>query len=322
MPDNSPEMFSLFGKDPRHLPTIAVVRDLDFTSLRLFVAVCEARSISRVAEQETIVTSAISKRLTQLEEFVGAKLLQRGKTGVRTTPAGDTLLQHAYEVRAKVAEIERDMSEHAEAVRGRVRVLAASTAVAEFLPEDLASFLKVPAHQHIHVELEEHLSQQVVFGVRQGVAPLGICWDVVDFEGLQKRDYRSDQLGAVVHRGHPLARLKKVAFEQTIGYDHIGMRPSAAFQAALAQSLGVGTKPLRYKAVVASFDAAIRLAHAGLGIAVVTRELVDQFKRSDEIAFVRLTDPWAHRRFVICAADFGALPPAARMLVEHLAFTR
>jgi len=39
-------------------------------------AVCEARSISRVAAQETIVASAISKRLTQLEEVVGAKLLQ------------------------------------------------------------------------------------------------------------------------------------------------------------------------------------------------------------------------------------------------------
>jgi DNA-binding transcriptional LysR family regulator len=298
------------------------VRDLDFTSLRLFIAVCEARSISRVAAQEIIVASAISKRLTQLEEAVGAKLLQRGKTGVRTTAAGDTLLQHAYEVRAKLSEIERDMSEHAETVRGRVRVLAASTAVAEFLPEDLASFLKVPAHQHIHVELEEHLSQQVIFGVREGVAPLGICWDVVDFEGLQKREYRRDQLGVVVHRGHALARLKKVAFEQTLGYEHIGMRPSAAFQAALAQSVGVSSKALRYRAVVASFDAAIRLAHAGLGVAVVPRELVDQFKRSEEVAFIRLTDPWASRRFVICAVDFQTLAPAAKMLVEHLASSR
>jgi DNA-binding transcriptional LysR family regulator len=121
-----------------------------------------------------------------------------------------------------------------------------------------------------------------------------------------------------LHRSHALARLKKISFEQTLGYEHIGMRPSAAFQAALAQSVGGVSKGLCYRAVVASFDAAIRLAHAGLGVAVVTRELVNQFKRSDEVAFVPLTDPWARRRFVLCAVDFNALPPAARMFVDHL----
>ena len=38
----------------------SAVRDLDLTSLRLFVAVCEARSIARAAEQQAIVGSAIS----------------------------------------------------------------------------------------------------------------------------------------------------------------------------------------------------------------------------------------------------------------------
>jgi len=90
---------------------------------------------------------------------------------------------------------------------------------------------------------------------------------------LTSRDYRSGTTGktiwgVVVHRGHPFARLNKISFEQTLGYEHIGMRPSAAFQTALAQSVGGAGKALSYRAVVASFDAAIRLAHAGLGVAV------------------------------------------------------
>ena len=36
------------------------MRDLDLTSLRLFVAVCETRNIARAAEQQAIVGSAIS----------------------------------------------------------------------------------------------------------------------------------------------------------------------------------------------------------------------------------------------------------------------
>lgn len=112
-------------------------------------------------------------------------------------------------------------------------------------------------------------------------------------------------------------RLKKMSFEQTLRYEaHRHALPSAAFQAVLAQSVGGADKGLRHTAVVESFDAVIRQPHAGLGGAV-TRELVDQCKRSDE-AFIPLTNPWAHRLFMICKVDFKALPPAARMFVDHL----
>jgi DNA-binding transcriptional LysR family regulator len=298
------------------------MRALDLTSLRLFVAVCEARSISRVAEEETIVVSAISKRLTQLERTVGAKLLSRGKRGVKPTPAGESLLQHAYDLREKIALIERDMSEHATQLRGQVRLFAPATAVAEFLPDDLASFLRPEANRLIHVDLEEHLSHQVVFGVRQGVAHLGICWDVVDAQGLQSREYRHDHLGVVAHRSHPLASRRKVAMRDTLAYDHIGARTSAAFQTALAQDPQRLDKLLRYRAQVGSFDAAIRLVHAGLGIAVVPGEMLRDFRGADELAFVPLSDSWAKRTFVLCAHNFDDLPPVARTLADHLAPTR
>ena len=63
------------------------MRDLDLTSLRLFVAVCETRNIARAAEQQAIVGSAISKRLAALEDTVGTQLLVRRRHGVAPTPA-------------------------------------------------------------------------------------------------------------------------------------------------------------------------------------------------------------------------------------------
>ena len=73
------------------------MRDLDLTTLRLFVSVCETRNIARAAEQASLVGSAISKRIAQLEDTVGVKLLQRRKHGVEPTAAGQTLLEHARE---------------------------------------------------------------------------------------------------------------------------------------------------------------------------------------------------------------------------------
>ena len=50
------------------------MRDLDLTTLRLFVAVCEQRSIAAAGLQQAMVGSAISKRLAQLEYQVGTAL--------------------------------------------------------------------------------------------------------------------------------------------------------------------------------------------------------------------------------------------------------
>lgn len=57
---------------------------------------------------------------------------------------------------------------------------------------------------------------------------------------------------------------------------------------------------------------------AGLGIALEPKQIVRNFRRASEVAFVPLSDPWAKRQFVLCALDFDALAPPARLLLEHL----
>ena len=166
------------------------MRDLDLQTLRLFAAVCDQRSIARVAEQESIVGSAISKRLAQLEDTVGTPLLLRKRRGVVPTPAGETLLEHARTMLASVGQIERDMAAYATGTRGHVRMLVTASVMAESLADDVAAFLKQPAHRDIRVDIEERVSTGVVAGVREGHAAVGLCWDAADFGGLHTRPWR------------------------------------------------------------------------------------------------------------------------------------
>ena len=96
------------------------MRDLDLTTLRLFAAVCDARSIARAAEQAHIVGSAVSKRLAQLEDTVGTPLLVRRRRGVEPTPAGQSLLEHARAMLDSADRIAREMGDYALGVRGHV----------------------------------------------------------------------------------------------------------------------------------------------------------------------------------------------------------
>lgn len=295
------------------------MRDLDMTTLRLFAAVCETRSIARAAEQANIVGSAISKRLAQLEDTVGTPLLVRRRRGVEPTPAGESLLEHARTMLASAEQIERDMAAYALGVRGQVRILATASVMAESLADDVAAFLQVQAHHDIRVTMEERVSPDVIRGIKEGVASVGICWDAADLTGLQSRSYRSDHLAIVVHPSHPLARNETVRFEQTLDYEHVSLPAHSAVQVLLQRAAALQGKAVVHRVIVSNFEAALRVVRANLAISVVPREVAEPYARTYGLRVVPLLDAWASRRFAICFRDASSLSAAAQLLVSHLA---
>lgn len=65
--------------------------NIDPKSLRLFLLVLERGTISGAAEQSHIAPAAVSKRLSDLEQQLGAALIERSNKGVYPTAAGKSL---------------------------------------------------------------------------------------------------------------------------------------------------------------------------------------------------------------------------------------
>ncbi len=108
-------------------------RPLDPVSLKHFVAVCEEGNIARAAARESLVASALSKRVSALEAEVGVPLLTRRRRGVEPTAAGQALLVRAREVLAGLDQMRVELSAYGQGVQGSVRVLPP---VGERLPDD------------------------------------------------------------------------------------------------------------------------------------------------------------------------------------------
>jgi DNA-binding transcriptional LysR family regulator len=294
------------------------MNDLDFTSLRLFVAVCEHGNIQRAARQSHIVGSAVSKRLVQMEELLGTPLLLRRRHGVVPTPAGESLLQHARAMLAHSGQIVRDMAAFAQGVRGQVSMLASASALAESLAEDVAGFLARDAHRDILVNMEERISPDIVRGVQDGVASLGVCWDAVDLGGLQARPYRSDHLAIVMHARHPLAPRDRLTLADTLDHDHVSLPLTSAVQTLLRRQAAVLGRTIRYRVTVSNFEAALRVVRANLALSVVPREVAEPYASVYGLRLVPLDEPWAQRRFVVCFRQRATLSQAALMLLDHL----
>jgi len=293
-------------------------RRYDLTSLELFVAVCDAKSISKAADAQSIAASAISKRITQLEDIAGAALLTRARSGVVPTAAGLTLLEHARNVLHNVDLIDRDLAGDARGLRGYVRVFANASAIAEFLPASIVSFLADPQNAGIDIQVEEMSSADIVSGVRDGLAALGICRSQTAASGLEWIPYKRDHLACIVREGHPLAARKSVAFADTLAYEHAGLRSGSAITALLRRESLQAGKMIRYRALVSTFDAAIAVAGSGLVVSIVPVEIASRHAKVAGIRVIPLTDDWAPGQFSICCRARRALPKPAGAFVTHL----
>ena len=295
-------------------------RRIDLTSLQLFVAVCELGSIGRAAEREFIAASAVSKRLSDLETAVDTQLLYRHSRGVTLTPAGESLLHHARNVLFGLERMQGELSEYADGVRGHVRIHANISAIVQFLPEDLGSFAR--QHSQIKIDLQEHLSADVVQAVHEGTADLGICnpdavANASELE-LQSRPYRSDQLMLVVPLDHALAKRDAISFEEALEWDIVGLQSGSSISQAMRSASAQLRRPLRQRIQVTSLDAMCRMIDNGLGVGLVPDRAFTLMHGVGNLRGIQLTDDWAHRELRLMARDFDALPLTARLLVEHL----
>lgn len=295
------------------------MRDLDLTTLRLFVTVCETGNMRRAADEASMVASAVSKRLAQLEDTVGAQLLLRKRHGVAPTPAGETLLQHARSMLMSARLIERDMAGHAAGLQGRVNVLATASVMAESLADHIARFLKEPAHRNIQIDLEERISPEVVRGIREGVAALGICWDAAETGLLHTQTYTHDHLCVAVRQDHPLAAREQVRLADTLDHEQVIMPIHSAVEVMLQREASRLGKRLMHRVIVTNFEAAMRVVRADLAIAVVPREVTPLHAQAWGLKILPLVELWAKRRFVLCHRGEDTLTPAAQLLLESLA---
>jgi DNA-binding transcriptional LysR family regulator len=293
-----------------------VSRPLDPVSLQHFVAVCEEGSIARAAEREALVASALSKRIAALEAEVGVPLLLRRARGVAPTPAGEALLARAREVLSALERVRGELGAFGQGVQGSVRVLASPSVLAEKLPEDIGRFLAL--HPGLSISLDERTSPEIVRSLREGAADLGVLWDFAELSGLHLLPYRSDHLCVAMAPSHPLARRPALSFADTLDQVSVGVAPGGLMDQLLRRQAALIGRLPAHRIQVSSIDAACRIVAAGLGLAVLPREVAVPHAGAGRLALVPLAEAWAQRRFVVAMRPLPLQSASARLLAQHL----
>jgi DNA-binding transcriptional LysR family regulator len=290
--------------------------ELDPISLRLFVHIAETGTLVESSRRLNIVPSAASKRIAILESQLDAQLLRRTNHGVELTAAGQALETMARRVLGELDGIRPQIRDYSQGIRGRVRVLASASAICQFLPGELASFLA--AHPQIEVHFEERDSEGILKGVAENIADIGISFAAQHGHALQDVAYHRYQLGVLVPKGHPLAGSRSVSFAQTLDHPHIGLWSSSAANLYMNRRAAELNRAVSYRMYVDSYLSMALLVQSGLGVGIVPSGLVKPFARNFGVVLVRLDEDWAARELRIFFPSYERLQAASRLLVEHL----
>jgi len=113
----------------------------DWDGLRIFLALCRARSLAAAARKLGVDETTVARRLARLEKEMGVSLLERTPGGLTLSAAGEAVRAAAEQMESAALTAERRALGADRQLSGRVRVTA---------PEILGKYFVLPALQAVH----------------------------------------------------------------------------------------------------------------------------------------------------------------------------
>jgi DNA-binding transcriptional LysR family regulator len=285
---------------------------MELRNLRVFVEVVRQGGFSNAAKTVFATQSTVSKAVKQLEEEIGAPLLERLGHRTRLTDLGEAVYPRAVRLLADRADLLSELDELRGLKRGTLRLGLPPVASSSIFAPLLARYRRL--YPGIDVRLTEHGGDELMELVRSGDLELAANL-LPDSADLEWQDVRREPLVAVLAAGHPLARASSTDIAALKGDPFILFAEGFAINRLIASAC----RRRGFEPVVAArssqVDFLIALAAAGLGVAFMPRMLAEHAPGT-RIRALLLTEPETEWRLTMVWRQGGYLSHAARAWLE------
>lgn len=269
---------------------------LDLRSLRSFVAVASAGSISAAAESQHIAQPALSVQVKQLEEHLGTPLFDRHARGVTLTAAGDRFLVHAMGILRRVDVACEDVRSAVDEPSGRVSIA---------LPQSVAKFVTVPLVQNvvrqwpkIRLQMVEMSTGYIPDQLLRGQIDIGVTFGIEDDARLQFSHLMDEELVLATSR-HQLLNLRippamltdGVALKSIDSLPMVLPTTAHSLRRRIEEYLSKESVSLNVIAEVNAIPELIELAVAGVGSTILSFAAINEPMTSGRLLALQIKSP-------------------------------
>jgi len=286
---------------------------MDLMLLRSLVAVADTGSITEAADRLGVTQPALSRRLQQLEEHLGAELLSRGRKGAQLTEIGRLVDSEARILIARYDHLRDQVRAHQGLEGGTVRIGGGATAVSFVLPKAIATFQR--SHPGVRFQLKEAGSNEVAEDVLTGRLELGLVTLPVKTRDLAVWPLLTDRIVLVGPRQHPLARGGSIRARDLEGMAFVGFEADTAVRQIIDGALRESGVAMNVVMELRSIPAILRMVATTGNLAFVSRLGVDSL---EEVTEIDVRDLRIERELAVIARRGTALSPAAQAFADLL----
>jgi DNA-binding transcriptional LysR family regulator len=260
---------------------------MELQQLRYFVAVAETGRFTSAARDLHVAQPSVSKQVRKLEAELGAVLLERRKAGIALTDAGAILLPWARRVLADLDGARSEVAGLATLERGRLSVGATPSVSTVLLPRVLAAFHA--EHPGVTLSVIEAGSRDLVDRLAAGDLDLALVILPVPREELfETTPLIREELVLAVAKRHALARRKSVRVSDLRGVPLVMFRDGYDLRSTTITACEQAGFHPTFAIEGAEMDGVLRMAAAGVGVAVVPSMVVE---RGGPLVAVRISQP-------------------------------
>jgi len=140
----------------------------DLNSLMIFAKVVEANSFSEAARRLKMPTSTVSRRIADLEDQLGVRLLERSTRSLRLTDVGSEVLEYAQHSAELSETVDNIASNHMSNVSGLLRLSSPPSISDSLLAPLVGAFQGTYPNVRVQIFVTERFVDPIAEGVDLG----------------------------------------------------------------------------------------------------------------------------------------------------------
>lgn len=290
---------------------------MTLSELRFVVAVAQELNFRRAAEKAFISQPALSLAIRKLEEELGLKIFERGKSDVTLTPAGAAIVEQAQRVLEEAERIREIAALGRNQLAAPLRV-GIIHSVGPYLLPDLIPALKKVAQQMALV-VEENITANLDALLRNGRLDVIIIALPFGDAGILTHPLYDEPFEVVVNSQHRWANRRSIKAQELAGEKVLLLDSGHCFSNQVAEAcpgLGHGRAEVQQGT---SLETIRNMVASGLGITVLPASANNARYRSKLLSVIPFSRPVPSRRIALAWRKSFTRTQAVEALAQAVA---
>ncbi len=289
---------------------------MDFKQIEAFVNVVKYKSFSKAADAMFFTQPTISTHVSNLENELGVKLLNRKGRKIELTPQGSVFYKFAVDMVNERAMAIAALEESSHRIGGTLEIQTSSIPGVAFLPELLASFREQNGDIQYYVSLSD--TQEVIDNLIDRRGELGFVGSKPSSSNFECTKLFSDKTVLIAPKSFGLG--ETVSLKDIMNCPFIWRETGSATRKIFEDEvalLGYDRSDIKVAGLMDDIISIVRCVESGLGVSVVSKKVADSIS-SDRISISEINEYKEDRDFYMINLKNISLSPLAATFKEFV----